>query len=261
MPTSVAAHLPTLLLRVERRLGQRIGSLQWISDSNVPRFPALSETFLQERGYKSQLGQDFLVDALLSRETRQRVFVDVGAHDGQTLSNTHYLETVRGWSGLCIEPNPVVFARLKQNRQCACENVAIAEVAGTAQFTQVSGDAEMLSGVSSQYEKRHRRRLEREADASGGHIRDITVAARPLQSVLRAHNIKQIDFLSIDTEGSELQVLKSLDFRKTLVRIIAIERNYSSRGIPLMLRNRGFHRVFSLEWDDIYLNQDLGAFD
>ena len=65
--------------------------------------------------FKSQYGQDQFVDTWCnSREGG--VFVDVGAHDGVTLSNTWFFENVRKWTGLCIEPIPEIFNQLKENR-------------------------------------------------------------------------------------------------------------------------------------------------
>ena len=117
-----------------------------------------------------------------------------------------------------------------------------------------------LSGLYGPSSDDNGRRLIREADATGSQISEIKVPARPLQVVLEEQGLTEVDFLSVDTEGSESAVLNSIDYAKTQIRLIALERNYASHGIPGMLRRNGFLRVFSLEWDDFYLNRDLREF-
>src|SRR5215510_8537437 len=75
--------------------------------------------------YHSQHGQDRFIDTNLLRGKRGGVFVDVGAYDGVALSNTCYFEKELGWTGLCIEPNPIVFERLTQNRNCTTVNCGV----------------------------------------------------------------------------------------------------------------------------------------
>ena len=74
----------------------------------------------------SQLGQDILVDEYFGGK-RGGVFVDIGAYDGVTFSNTLMLERERGWTGVCIEPLPDVFAELRQNRGCVCVQACIGD--------------------------------------------------------------------------------------------------------------------------------------
>lgn len=239
-----------------QKSAQRIASAPLVSDAACPRFPAIPRAFLDSRGYRSQIGQDYLVDQILLGSITNGIFVDVGAHDGFSLSNTFFFESVRGWTGLCIEPNPEVYGRLSANRKCQTEQVAIGAYQGTVEFAVVNGP-DMLSGVKSRSNSRHRQRIKAEIEAVNGSLTVIEVPLRTLQSLLDAHNISNIDLLTIDTEGSELDVLRGIDFIRTRVSCIVIERNYESGPIPKFLKNNGFVRLMALAWDDIYIREDL----
>jgi len=234
-----------------------VASFPSISDAACPTFPAVPTAFLKSQGYFSQIGQDYLVDQLLLNSVTHGVFVDVGAHDGMEFNNTYFFESARGWTGLCIEPNPDVYEALASNRTCATEQVAVGASEGKVKFTAIKGPADMLSGISKNYNRRHKSLINAGIKAANGSHRVLEVPLRPLQALLDTHGITRIDFLSIDTEGSELDVLKGIDFKKTRVSCIAIERNYESGSIPQLLKSQGFIRVMALAWDDIYIRADL----
>lgn len=73
--------------------------------------------------FYSQAGQDLWV---LQTAGNKGFFVDIGAHDGIESSNTYALEK-HGWTGICVEPNPVSFAALRNNRSCDCHNIFAGE--------------------------------------------------------------------------------------------------------------------------------------
>ena len=74
-----------------------------------------------------------------------------------------------------------------------------------------------------------------------------------LQSVLDKYNIHEIDYCSIDTEGSEFNIIKSIDFSRTKIKIFSIENNYNSEEIKNFLEERGYILETILQWDDIYV--------
>ena len=82
---------------------------------------------IRQLGYSSQLGQDLLLYRHVFGGRTKGVVVDFGAHDGVTFSNSFFLERSRGWTAVCIEPNPKVFVELERNRpnatcvECAVE--------------------------------------------------------------------------------------------------------------------------------------------
>jgi FkbM family methyltransferase len=204
----------------------------------------------------SQLGQDTLVDHYL-RGKRNGVFVDIGAYDGVTISNTLMLEKDRGWTGICIEPLPDVFDALYQNRSCICVQACIGERdESEVEFLSVQSSSvytRMLSGVLSEYESRHLARVDSEIVDSGGSKSVIRVPMRRLDTLLQEHGIGRVDFLSIDTEGSEVSIIRSTNLSAIGNPCIAIENNYDDPAIDLALREQGYRLHTSVEWDRFYV--------
>jgi FkbM family methyltransferase len=194
--------------------------------------------------YHSQEGQDKFLDTHVFKGFREGVFVDVGAHDGIIINNTLFFEQERGWTGLLVEPLPAVYERLVQNRPaCLHENCAVAESDGTAEFLEVSGYAEMTSGLVENYDPRHMRRIESETKDTGGTMNRIRVKTTPLARLLETHGLRHIHYLSVDVEGSEFSVLKSIDYDAVFIDVIGFENNYEDVSPPIVkfLETKGYH--------------------
>ena len=206
---------------------------------------------IRSAGFTSQYGQDcFVIERLGGK--RAGVFVEVGAFDGVTLSNTWTLEQKLGWTGIAVEPSPTAFALLKRNRSCVVVNGCIAATPGTALFLEIEGPAAMLSGVVAHYDPRHMARIERELKADGGSRREIEVPCFPLDGLAATHGVTHIDYLSIDTEGGELAILQSIDFSRLDVNLISVENNYGDPQLRSLLDLAGFRLVARLACDEIY---------
>jgi len=174
-----------------------------------------------------------------------------------TISNTFFLEKTRNWKGVCIEAQPTEFEKLKKNRSSICVNVAVSNFDGETKFTCVEGYANMLSGISNEYNDTHIGRIEGEVNHYGGKISEITVPVRTLQSILDEHNLTDIDFCSIDTEGSEYNIVQSIDFEKTNIKVFIIENNYKETNIQEYLETKGYFLYKKIEWDDVFVKKEL----
>lgn len=87
--------------------------------------PWLKRALINQRAWYSQAGQDaWLVQEAFNGQ-RGGYFVDVGAYDGVTLSNTYLLEKRYGWRGVCVEANPIVFRSLQRYRQATCVHACL----------------------------------------------------------------------------------------------------------------------------------------
>lgn len=107
--------------------------------------------------FQGQANQDMLA-YLFFRGKKDGFFIDIGANDGKTFSNTFIFENL-GWKGICVEPLPDVYKILKQNRRCDCYNVAIAENSGESiEFIKAVGP-DMLSGLASTMTEIHKKRI------------------------------------------------------------------------------------------------------
>lgn len=191
--------------------------------------------------YYSQDGQDYFLDRNVFRGMKGGVFVDVGAYDGFEISNSLFFENHRQWKGLCIEPNPIHRESLEK-RKCSKEYVAIAENAGELDFFANTGRTCGLSGLVDYYHPSHKKRLEWENQTYGSETKIIKVPVMPLQDILDKHSIDYIHYLSIDTEGSELSVLRSIDYDKTFIDVIGFEANYSDEAQKCVdfLKTKGY---------------------
>ena len=202
--------------------------------------------------YFSQYEQDKFIDQVVLNKKREGFFVDIGAHDGISLSNSYFFEKERNFGGVCIEPNPSVFEQLTKNRTCSLLNVCIAAEEKKVKFLTIQGYSEMLSGIVDQYHPDHLQRIDNYIAAFGGGKKEIEVDAIPLHRIKELDG-KKIDFISIDTEGNELNILNSLDFSKFKVKCFTIENNYGDKKIDALMSAKGYLKVYRLGDDDIYL--------
>jgi FkbM family methyltransferase len=221
---------------------------------DVRRVPRLwiSEPDLHRQGYHSQYGQDKLVAETLLPGLRNGVFVDIGAHDGVTLSNTLYFEEKLGWTGVAIEPNPAVFARLQKNRRCATVNAGVAKVTSRQKFRVVNGPAEMLSGLVTEYDARHEERIAREVRERGGSMEEIEIYCWNFTELMHKHGITKVDYLSIDVEGGEWAIVSGMDWSALPIRVVGVENNYNERRVMQFLKKQGY-RVAHIAGDEFYV--------
>lgn len=201
--------------------------------------------------YYSQLGQDKFIDDYLSHK-ENGVYVDIGAHNGESCSNTLFFERFRNWTGICIEPGPNEYEHLNRIRTSININACISDYDGESEFTYIEGYANMLSGLSESYNQSHKNRISREIDIYGGTLNQLKIPVFKLQTILDKYEIFNIDYCSIDTEGSEFNILRSIDFNKTNIKIFSIENNYGDDQINIYLNSLGYD-LYKIEWDDIFI--------
>jgi FkbM family methyltransferase len=211
-----------------------------------------TETTLRGSQYKSQYGQDQFVNEKFFHNKKNGFFVDIGAHDGITLSNTYFFEKKLSWNGICIEPIPNVFSQLRNNRGCICIQGAISTTNQPAEFLKISGYSEMLSGLIDKYDPRHINRIDKELNAYGGNSETIQVQCYKLNDLLDINNIQYIDYLSIDTEGGEFDILQTIDFDRFNISVIDVENNYNDDRIRVFLEGKGYKFITRIKCDEIY---------
>ena len=206
--------------------------------------------------FNGQLAQDEIVYRRFFPGQRRGTFLDVGASDGLKFSNTLFFEQL-GWRGVCVEANPDAYARLCANRPLAT-NVwgAAYDRDGEVTFRVNAGYTEQLSGVEEAYDPRHSERISAELAARGGSTRLTTVPCFTLTSLLARHAIAHVDFMSLDVEGSEVQVLKGLDLDRISVGVLTVESNYGGEEeaqLDAILLPRGYHKAGRVGHDLVYV--------
>jgi FkbM family methyltransferase len=234
------------LLKHELSLSLRRGQVYQSGGNAEAEGPEMSRVALEARSV-SQLGQDLWV---LERSGLKRggFFVEFGATDGVVLSNTFLLEKEFGWTGLCAEPNPAFYEELRKNRTCTVSDTCIGPTTGeTVEFimADVYGGMEKYGFDDNHADKRAAYRDE-------GY--SMTLPTQSLDDFLEEHNApREIDFLSIDTEGSEFAILNALSFDRWRIRLITVEHNHTPmrEQIHDLLTAKGYVRT-EAEWDDWY---------
>lgn len=207
--------------------------------------------------FYSQSGQDRFCYNNFFKNKKTGFFIEIGADDGLDRSNTIFFEKL-GWDGLCVEASPSRFRKLKENRKCYCENYAITNSKGKMEFLDISGYGKGLSGLIDKYDPRHIKRIESELKNPknmGSQV--VNVDCNTITNLLNKYNIKHIDFCSIDTEGNELEILKTIDFKKYQFDIFTIENNYKEPYIKSFLTDKGFTFVGKVGADEIYRNNNF----
>jgi FkbM family methyltransferase len=151
-------------------------------------------------------------------------FIDIGANDGITFSNTRALAEL-GWCGVFLEPSPKAFHKLKQlysDSKKGCfymYQAAISTKNGKIDLFESgtllgNGDVGLVSTLHEQETERFKKKVPYEK---------IVVDCFRWKTFLNRLYIKEFDFISIDIEGSEIEVLKQMDLSKT--QLICVETN------------------------------------
>jgi FkbM family methyltransferase len=169
------------------------------------------------------------LDRKLSRylDYRDGFFVEAGANDGLSQSNTYWFERFRGWRGVLVEGVPELAAACQRNRPgCVVLNSALVADGSITQVTMKT--ASLMSVVAGAFgsveaEERHLQRGVAVQGLQPGAVGEVTVAARTLTSILEDVAPSRFDLLSLDVEGYEPQALKGLDLRRFSPRFILVE--------------------------------------
>jgi FkbM family methyltransferase len=199
----------------------------------------------------SQLLQDLIASFL---QQAPGFFCEIGAADGKKLSNTFFLEKEKGWKGIISEPAQIFREELVDNRDCQISFKCVFNHSDVMLAFNETLDP-LLSTIES-FSENDRHSSSRE----GGNIYEVeTITLNDLLEEFFAPNY--IDYLSVDTEGSEYEILKNFDFEKYTFGFISVEHNYSEtrRDLNQLLTSNGYTRIMTnvSMWDDYYISNSL----
>lgn len=187
----------------------------------------------------SQLGADNWVSTKFSNG----FFVDVGSADGEESNNSYELEK-KGWTGICID----AFPRNSQTRTCIVET-AVLGAFPDMELDFVKSKNTDLSGLNNTIFA-HREKVFSE------YHEIIRIKTRTLSDILEQHNAPSfIEYLSIDIEGAELDVIRTFPFHKYRFGCITVEHNYEEPRrafIRFILESYGYKHEMEMHWDDWY---------
>jgi len=201
----------------------------------------------------SQIGQD--LEVIKSYNNKENgFFIEIGASDGINLSNTYLLETQYKWNGICCEPIPNNFEKLVKNRpNSICYDKAVYNNSGLTLNFDIANNCDLLSGISDHIDA-HKSYVDNNKDI-------IQVQSISLLDVLHNANAPSfIEYMSLDTEGSEFEILKNFDFEKYTFGLIDVEHNYIEprrTEIKNLLLSKGYIYKGENKWDDMYKHNSI----
>lgn len=213
--------------------------------------------------FNSQCGQDEYLETNIFKGYKNGIFVDVGAHDGININNTLYFERHNEWTGINIEPIKSVYDKLTQNRPTSINlNYAICNNDGEAEFIYNVGYTEMISGLKNNFDPRHYTRLKSELVRHGGTSEVIKVKTKRLETIFDTYSIKHVNYLSIDVEGAEFEVIKSINFNNVFIDVIGFENNFRDSSDPIVeYLNSKNYVVIRDHFDIFMINRDSKFYD
>ena len=196
--------------------------------------------------YFSQAGQDRYLAERIFRNKRNGTFVEIGGYD-----------KVLGWTGVVVEASPGLVRRIGETRSARVVHAAVADRDGTAEFLEVTSGLKQMSGLTDHYPAEQLRRLRR----GEGHAETVvSVPATRLDTLLRAHGMKRIDYCSIDVEGAERAVLRSLDFAEFDITALSIENNRPGHeSYQDIMDPAGYRQVAVLGVDEIWVRRSASV--
>jgi FkbM family methyltransferase len=250
----------------------------WEDYQKVERFKNIENYVGEKNKYYSQYNQDRNLENAIFKGYKNGVFVDVGAYDGVDINNTLYFETTNNWRGINIEPIEKVYKRLNSNRKKSINiKAVISDEEELIEYVIFNNELEMLSGIKKNYSDLQNIRVDSEMKSLQEELKTTQlIKTKRLETILDEYNILNINYLSIDVEGSELNVVKSINFEKVLIDVIGFENNImctTNENFKLDEYNRGREIVNFLKkngflelqancqgWGDIFMINSKSKF-
>ena len=202
---------------------------------------------------KAQLKQDiFVLNELMFK--RNGFFVEFGAMEGLTNSNSYLLEKSYGWTGIVAEPGKNYHSDLYKNRRSIIDTRCVWKNSNEKLvFNQTLDPAYSTLDIFNESDHHLDKRKNGEK---------YSVDTISLVDLLDEHRAPtEIDYLSIDTEGSEYDILENFDFQKYKIKVITCEHNYTPQRdlIKSLLEKNGFKRKYEdiSQWDDWFVQEKV----
>lgn len=200
--------------------------------------------------YYSQQGEDRILHEKYLNYN-DGFFIELGAMNGVTYSNTLFFERELNWKGVLIEPTPSQFTQLVINRpNCHNFNYAISEIPGEVEFL---GDG-ALGGMTRTMHESHRKGWGLDNTSSPYMVKSIGIS-----ELLRHLNLKRVDFFSIDVEGGELDVLKTFDWTIEAYVILIETHSFDENKNELcreILRKNNFEFDMVIGCNEVWVNKN-----
>lgn len=198
----------------------------------------------------SRDGQDRHAIDKIFKGKKNGYFLDVGASDGIDENNTILMERYYDWNGICCECDPRDIIKLRCVRDCNIVSCPIFSRTGAIINFELH-QANHLSSIEGYQTERYRSK-------TSGIVSMVTMSLIDCLKKYDAPDV--IDYMSLDTEGAEYDILSTFDFNKYKINYIALEHNFQEpkrTKIRQLLESNGYVFVRSLVCDDDYISKDF----
>jgi len=207
--------------------------------------------------YFSQIGQDQYYIENIIKFKCNGVFVDIGAYDGITCSNTYSLEKYLNWTGVLVECNPNIIDTCRCNRTSPVCDKAAFNITSSVDFVipngeEIIGGNQQLAGIKTEIRNESKEYFSK----AYGQLKIVHVNTININELFETYNLSVIDYMSLDIEGGEFTVLNEINFEKYKILYIAVEHasiHSNQERIHNLLISKGYILVRNNKWDDEYM--------
>lgn len=220
---------------------------------------------------KGQFGQSYAMEEIFQKnkllkkrskkKKTQQFYIEAGASCGEEISNSLFFEVKHDWTGLLVEPNPDFIEQLKAKNRNAwilphclsvTENVELVDFDAAKYNGGIIFDDKLPSDIGRKTPKTQKL----------PHERTLKVQCFPLQAVLQALDNPRIDYFSLDVEGSEYQILQTLNWSKVNITALTVELVHAGKIFPgsrddvrHYLNEQGYKFITTVGHDDVFLDE------
>jgi FkbM family methyltransferase len=192
---------------------------------------------------------------IIGEKKRNGFFLEIGAYNGYSESVSLRFENEFGWKGLLIEPNPIHFKYLKKNRSY---NICLNLICLSKKFLKKKLFIKNLNQMSyivdndnkpyfNDYPTDRIKNLAK--DSFSGNFKKFKCTVETLENIFKKLDIKKIDLAIIDVEGSELDLLKGINFNNVDIRYFCIE-SYNFKKLDKFMKKKKYSFIKKLHLED-----------
>lgn len=204
--------------------------------------------FWNEKFY-SQSGQDKIIKNFFFPNKKHGFFVEVGAYNGIQGSNCFHFEKYLNWNGIAFEPSIIQFEKLKVNRNCLLINKAIGPLEKEVEFIEVQEGLSQMSGINDE------NFIGKDIVTNDPKSKIVKTKIHTTTFEKNIQENQEIDYLSVDIEGGEMELIESIDFNKFSIKVISVE-NYppEKQNFKKFFESKNFKYFERIGNDEIFYN-------
>ena len=204
--------------------------------------------------YYSQSKEDIQLNRLFFKNKRNGIYLEMGAINGVLYSNTKFFEDHLQWTGILIEPHPKMFKELQQNRpHNKLYNELVSCINEPLTFNLYDSNHVAVCGVKTTLPKSDWFQFAVHSEQS------IIITPKTLTDIIKSSGVTHIDFMSLDVEGHEYEVLQSWDFsipiHLILIEMLGLQPEREMQCRDLLI-SHGYHFITTCSHNEVFVHCD-----